>query len=177
MFKTDKNKTTFTRRKYFVDPKVQGTLLKQAILSWAWTSMTFAGVILLYRVAPAWLTGNNTPTGQFWYHMGPYVLASAVLLPIILFRSLLFSHRFAGPMVRVRRTLKEIASGESPPPIKFRDDDYWVDLANEINDVAAMVSRLKQAPDCSTSQQDCLDIVDDCPTQVEQSHVGAGVPV
>ncbi len=177
MSNTDKPQRQHSRKKYFIDPKVQGTLLQQAVLSWVWTSITFALVISFCRVGPARLSGSDDPSGQFWYHLGPYMLASAVLFPIILFRSVRFSHRFAGPMVRVRRTLQELARGESPPPMQFRKNDYWLDLANDINEVSVVVSQLRSASASCSSQRDCVGVAGDAATPAEQSQAGIGTHV
>lgn len=129
------------RRRYFVDPQVQGALIRQAIWYWLWTSITFGLVIILCRVAPSWLSGKDHPSGQLWYHLGPYVLASAVLFPVVVFSAIRCSHRFVGPMVRVRRTLKELAAGESVDELRLREHDYWTDIADHINEIAARLSR------------------------------------
>jgi hypothetical protein len=138
------------RSKYFVDPQVQGTLLRQAVLYWLWTTVTFGLVILFCRVAPSWLSGTTHPSGRVWYHLGPYVFASALLLPIVFFHAIRFSNRFAGPMVRVRRTLRELTHGESPRELRFRENDFWTDVADEINELSAAISQLRSSDSNST---------------------------
>ncbi|MFN5709871.1 MAG: hypothetical protein ACK48X_17590, partial [Planctomycetota bacterium] len=44
-----------------------------------------------------------------------------------------FSNRFAGPMVRLRRFMKELGEVGDAPPLKFRDDDFWSELAKDFN--------------------------------------------
>ena len=131
------------RRQYFVDPAVQGALLRQALWYWFCASATFAFIIFIYRVVPPWLTGKPDATGHIWYHLAPYLLASAVLFPIVVLRAIRFSHRFCGPMVPIRRALKQLAHGEeTPPTLKLRRTDYWKDIADEIN---AISERLEKA--------------------------------
>jgi hypothetical protein len=129
------------RRRNFVDPALQGALLRQAVVYWLWASATFSFVILVYRVFPEWVSDSGTDSGQdsgrFWYHMTPYFVASAVLFPIVMFHAIRFSNRFAGPMVRVRDTLKQLARRDTPPRLVFRKNDFWSDIADDINEIAA----------------------------------------
>ena len=55
-----------------------------------------------------------------------------------------FTHRFAGPVLRLRRELRDLADGKQSPTLKFRDGDYWKDLAVEFNRVAALIAEQKQ---------------------------------
>ena len=145
--------STERRRRYFVDPQVQGALLCQAIYYWCWASATFALIIFVYRVFPALLSGTGQESGRIWYHLAPYLVASAVLFPIVIFSSLRFSNRFVGPMVRVRRTLKQLARGETTPMWVFRENDFWSDTVNDINEIAALLRQVSP----STSDAPNLD--------------------
>lgn len=138
MAATNKDAKDYThlRKKLLVDRKVQGALVRQAALHWIWTTLTFGMVIFFSRIGPAWLTGAEGPTVGWWYHLSPYVIASVALIPIIVFATIRFSNRFAGPMVRVRRALKKLANGEQPERLKFREGDFWSDLADDINRIA-----------------------------------------
>lgn len=147
------------RRRYFVDPAVQGALLRQAICYWLWASATFSLFILMYRVFPAWLSGTGQESGRLWYHLAPYLVASAVLFPIVVFSAIRFSNRFAGPMVRIRRTLKQLAQGETPRRLVLRKNDFWSDIAGDINEIAA-----KQARPSTTA----------APSMAENVRCGAG---
>jgi hypothetical protein len=50
-----------------------------------------------------------------------------------------FSNRFVGPVFRTRMALKELAIGRPVEPLQFRDDDYWRDLARDLNAVSQQV--------------------------------------
>ncbi|MGI9456341.1 MAG: hypothetical protein ACR2NU_07250, partial [Aeoliella sp.] len=58
------------------------------------------------------------------------------MLPLAILHILRFTHRFAGPIVRLRRSMRELAAGEAPPRLKFRDLDYWQELADDYNSLA-----------------------------------------
>lgn len=137
------------RRQYLVDRPVQGAVVKHAMWYWVWTTIVFGGVVGFCRILPAWLSNSNEPWGRIWFHLGPYTLASAVLFPIIVTHAIRFSNRFAGPMVRVRRSLKALANGEPAEYLKFREGDYWLDIAEHINEI----SILMHGSDCPAAQQ------------------------
>jgi hypothetical protein len=82
---------------------------------------------------------------DMWFHFGPALVASLLLLPLVLFDVIRFSNRFAGPLVRLRRAMRTLARGEQVLPIKFRDGDYWQDFADDFNAVAATVQRYRAA--------------------------------
>jgi signal transduction histidine kinase len=91
---------------------------------------------------------------NFWknlqYRHGPTLLAVLVLSPIMLRDMCKLSNRFAGPIVRLRRGLNDLAAGKRVATMKFRDRDFWQDLANEFNQVA---ERLRDAESRAALQQ------------------------
>ena len=54
------------------------------------------------------------------------------------------TNRFAGPVYRVRVTLEHLVRGETIRPVKFRDGDFWCDLAPKLNVLAARLGQLEQ---------------------------------
>jgi len=63
----------------------------------------------------------------------PILLMSMAILPVVVWDAIRFSHRFAGPIFRVRRELNRHAQGERIRPLQFRPGDFWKDLAVQIN--------------------------------------------
>ena len=130
------------RRKYFIEPKVQGAILRQAACYWLFGSLTYTLVVCIYRIVPYWLSGEAVDSGTIWYHLAPMVVSSTVLLPIVMFSAVRFSHRFVGPMVRFRRILRQLSEGEPVPSVELRRNDFWRDVANELNRVSARLSEV-----------------------------------
>lgn len=138
--------STRTRKRFFVDPTVQGAFLVRAVvywmaclatvclMSWCWSS--------LLAVLQAF--GNDAP-GAFARHAPP-VLAALLVLPVIAYDTIRLSNRLVGPMVRLRRAMRSLANGEPVKPVHFRKGDFWQDLAEEFNAVAARVASLEQTP-------------------------------
>ncbi len=144
------------RRKYFVDPRVQGAILRQAAYYWLCGSVVFTLVMFLFRIVPPWLVSGDLDFGTIWHHLAPMVVSSAVLLPIVMFSAVRFTHRFVGPMIRFRQVLRQLAQGETVPPVKLRRKDFWQDVAKELNQVS---DRLREV---SAREPKCEEAVSKC---------------
>jgi hypothetical protein len=130
------------RRRYFCDSKVQGALLRQLIYYWLFGSITVVVFTLSYQVVPIFLAGETEALKQIWGRLGPMLISSAAIAPIVLMGAIRFSNRFVGPMLRFRRVLDELAKGEIPTsPIKLRENDYWADVADTINQISTRLTR------------------------------------
>lgn len=128
------------RNKKFVDPEIQMALIRRGLIYWFWASVAFAALIFLYRIAPSQLGGTARDPG-FWYHFGPVLIASIVTMPAIMINMIWFSHRFVGPMYRLRKELRHLAQGKKVQRVTFRDDDYWREVAEDLNRVAERLAR------------------------------------
>ena len=73
--------------------------------------------------------------GDIGLYYGPALMASLLLLPLMIVDVIRFSNRFVGPLVRLRRSMRELARGECVGPIEFRDADFWQEIAEEFNAV------------------------------------------
>ena len=79
--------------------------------------------------------------GELWfrYCAGLRMLLWA-LLPILALDFLQFTNRFAGPVLRLRAAMRQVARGEAAPPLSFRDDDFWQELAADFNRIAGRLN-------------------------------------
>lgn len=77
---------------------------------------------------------------QLW---GPMALAFLATAPIVVLDLARFAHSVAGPIVRLRRLVGELADGKPVQPVSFRKGDQWHDLAHEFNRLLAEVDRLR----------------------------------
>jgi hypothetical protein len=64
---------------------------------------------------------------------------SLLLLPIVVFDMVRFTNRLVGPMVRLRTALRCLCQGRPCEPLRFRHGDFWTELAEEFNALAARV--------------------------------------
>ena len=131
------------RRKLFVDSKVQGSLLLRTVGYWCFCLLTITLLLLCWRI----LTG---PARMFymhfddlWFHFGPALVASFILLPMVLLDVLRVSNRFVGPMIRLRRAMHDLARGKHVQPVDVRDGDFWREFAVDFN---ALARQMQQQP-------------------------------
>ncbi|MFH1478525.1 MAG: HAMP domain-containing protein [Candidatus Omnitrophota bacterium] len=63
------------------------------------------------------------------------------ILPIVFLLAVLFSHKIAGPVLRIERTIDEIRKGNLAKRIKLRTGDELWDLADTINTMVEAVDK------------------------------------
>ena len=127
------------RRRVLVDRKLQGSLLFRVALYWLCCQLSMAlmlGCCLALDESPrssaAWLQ-------QIWVQYGQALIASLLVLPLVLLDCLVISNKFAGPMLRLRRAMKQLADGQPVAPIRFRRGDFWGEFTTEFNRVLARI--------------------------------------
>jgi hypothetical protein len=127
------------RKKTFVDPKVQGALVRRLVLHW----FAFIAVAALVAFCLQVLSNPFKPirahAQDVWLTHGPFLLVMAFMLPVFIVDTIKLSHRFAGPIYRLRQTIRSLAKGGAYTPMKFRDVDFWQGLAEDFNE---MITRL-----------------------------------
>jgi hypothetical protein len=123
----------YKRKKFFVDPKVQGAFLLRIFVYW-FLCIVSSGTILI-----AWimLTGSNRvmlhPVAEFWAQFGPAVIVSGLMLPILMFDCVRLTNRLAGPVFRLRREMRNLVQGVPTRPIHLRPGDFFTELADDYN--------------------------------------------
>lgn len=143
----------FKRTRLFVDAKVQGALLLRAAMYWVLALLAITLMLLVWRITTGPARIFYTHFDDMWFHFGPALVASFVLLPIALIDVLKLSNRFVGPLLRLRREMRALARGEHVEPIEFRDHDYWRDMADEFNALVRLVEQQRRALDGHREEQ------------------------
>jgi len=79
---------------------------------------------------------NSKPISYnaFDLYWSPIIFISFLNLLVLIFYSLFFSHKMAGPMFRIKKTLKEIIANKKVNEIKLRKKDQFHDLASLLNE-------------------------------------------
>ncbi len=125
------------RKRWFVDPKIQGALVLRVVLYWLVCVIGSVLMILCWRAG----TGPACPfylrLVEMWPYYGPVVIVSLLVLPLVVADIIRFSNRFVGPMLRLRQAMRQMARGEYVEPIEFRGTDLWQDFADAFNAVLA----------------------------------------
>jgi hypothetical protein len=130
---------SYKRRQKFVDRQVQGSIVLRTATYWVLCMFTLGLMLFVWQIL-------NSPAEPFlihatamWQQYGPVAIASLLLLPILIVDIVGLSNRFAGPIYRLRRSIQQLANGEPAAPVKLRDNDFWVDFAEDFNRVLARV--------------------------------------
>jgi hypothetical protein len=145
------SKTSFARKRLFVDPEVQGQLVLRVILYWVTCLITVALMVMCWRIVNGPARPFYRHLDDMWFHLGPALLASLLLLPIVVVDVIRVSNRFVGPLLRLRRSLRGLARGEEVEPIRFRQGDFWQGFADEFNSLVTRVKELEIAAYRNTS--------------------------
>lgn len=125
-----------TRKQIWVDADVQGAIVRKVFVYWA--------ACLLFITLPLlWAAIAEDPSKYFFDHLGPLwqrycpiYFAMMALLPFTLWDALRLSHRISGPVLRVRQQLDRINSGLPFSNLEFRGNDFWHDLADQVNQLS-----------------------------------------
>jgi nitrogen fixation/metabolism regulation signal transduction histidine kinase len=118
---------------------VQGALARRILFHWLVFMLVTSVVAFTLQVLADPFRGLSAHLQELWWSQGPFLLVLAFLLPVFLMDAIKVSHRFAGPIFSLRRAIRSVAAGETPRKLKFRQDDFWKDLAEDYN---AMLKKL-----------------------------------
>ena len=122
---SDKNR----RWRLFADFKIQGICCLRIIVYWFVCQFamcaTIAGIASLEGPVP-------DAGGSVFRFIIPAFFISLFILPIALLDALIFTNRIMGPLFHFRRQFSRLAAAQSVAPIKFRKQDYFCDLEQEL---------------------------------------------
>tara|TARA_R110002049_G_scaffold2750_8_gene22261 strand:- start:212671 stop:213219 length:549 start_codon:yes stop_codon:yes gene_type:complete len=143
MFKKT-NRIPPAREALVIDPQIQGALIRRVAL-YGICGLFYFSIIEFLDVALA-------DPQRSWSEIGVAFLEQAVywgpgmivLLPIFAYDILRVSNRFAGPVVRLRKEMRDLTKGARLEPIEFRGEDYLHELADEYNALRDEVIKLRE---------------------------------
>ena len=136
------------RKQNFVDSAVQGSLLRRVIAHW----LVFFFVVAFSTITLQALMGDpeltlSTRLAREAREFSLIGIVIVVLFPAFLLDTIRFSNRFVGPISRLRRQMRELGETGETPVLRFRDNDFWMALADEFNAVRDRVMAGEQRPD------------------------------
>ena len=130
------------RGKEYVDPEVQGALWRRLLLHW----LAYTAVAVVLAMGLEWMNDPFRPLNEIlttaWWNYGPLLLVLMCLMPVFVFDTIRMSHRFAGPVYRLRQVIHNLASGEKAERVELRDNDFWKEIAADVN---RLVDRLSDS--------------------------------
>lgn len=137
------------RKRIVVDGDVQGAVVHSLLVHWAFffgAAFTAAAAMHFFQTFP-----NDTPRSfgdllaAVWQKNAMVFVVLLAMMPIFVRDMLKISHRFVGPIVRIRNGLKQLADGDRMQEIELRTNDHWKDLAEVVNRIAARIRKLESA--------------------------------
>lgn len=147
------------RKKLFVDREVQGGIIARAIRYWL-LSVAVVGMItvigwIFFAPGLATLAASPEQLAAMFTGLAVATIATTFLIPVVIYDQIKFTHRFAGPMVRLKDSMQRAAAGETVPAIRFRDEDYWKDFADAFNKMQARIPA-DDADDASVEAEELI---------------------
>ncbi len=125
------------RTRHFVNSSVQGALAWRLVFHWL--LFLFVGVAVTFLLL--FFSNPFESASVHWNTLlqtnGPFVVVGLLLLPIFVIDSIALSHRWTGPLVRVRQQMRTMASGDEGQKIKLRPGDFWHDFSEDFNALVA----------------------------------------
>ena len=144
------------RRKRFIDSDVQGALIRRLVGHWAlFLTVAFACAFCLQV-----LSNPFRPLGDhfanLWWTQGPFLVVTVFLLPVFVSDAIKLSHRWVGPVHRLRKTIREIAETGDVNGVDFRGDDFWQEIAGDFNVMLKRLEDKQRAELEQTGRDDAL---------------------
>ena len=137
-------KSNHKRKRLFVDTKVQGSLIRQLIIHWSCACLLiFLYMLTMQAFSNGFALSFTENFSALWQRYGLLALVMLVISPVFIYDSMKLSNRFVGPMVSFRSALKQLAKGEDPDPISFRQNDFWKELSNDLNQISSELKELR----------------------------------
>jgi hypothetical protein len=131
------------RRRLFVDRPVQGALVRRVVFHWFSFALCLAVILWMAQYMQNPLESFGDHLSAFPKKHGLVFIVLVLLLPAFLWDTVRLSHRFAGPVLRLRRMMQELAAGEDPGELRFRDGDFWCELGDHFNGIRAALLRAR----------------------------------
>lgn len=130
------------RKKLYVSRRIQGGMLAKLALYWGVYHFVLWHAMFMYRYMQyrADVLGGAAHVSfaelysTFAAQHYSMVLCAVGVFPIVLWDMVKITHRIAGPLVRFQNTLREMAKGVRPRPIKLRRGDLLVELQDAFNE-------------------------------------------
>lgn len=135
------------RKKHYIDACVQGALARRIILHWLLFLAVGSFVAFVLQALANPFQPLGTHAREMWWSHGPFLLVMAFLLPVFVVDTIKLSHRFAGPIYNLRRSIRQITDGEPARKLKFRRHDFWHGLADEFNEMLEKLGLLETKDD------------------------------
>src|SRR5437867_465608 len=153
----------YERSRLFVDAAFQGRLIFRLVMYWVIYHVALWHAVFLYSLIsaaigydPAVATKSfGTLYWEFTTQHVAVILCFLAMLPILGRDLLKFSHRLAGPLVRFRNTMEQMAAGKPVQAVTLRRADlpnHFLATFNKL--ITVWNQRFSQSPAPSLEQEE-----------------------
>ena len=153
------------RKQFLIDRKVQGSLAIR--LAMHWLLLLVLTLTLNFGLR---FVGNVDESSLIdvaataFRDQAAAMLVLLALLPWFIKDALQLSHRFVGPVFRMRSALRQLADGEELQPVVFRRGDFFRDVADDINRLGSKLAQerkeLQRARMMQASEVECAATIE-----------------
>ena len=125
-----------------VDYRIHSPLAVRIALYWMTCLAAITAILLVWHVVAVPGESIAAHLASIARVYGPAAIASLLLLPAVIFDLVrLSSVDCTGPMIRLRRSLHDLAQGRPVAAVRFRHADFWEEFADDFNTVAVRSAR------------------------------------
>lgn len=138
----------YKRARFLINKKFQ---LKFAFFVCSWIfALSMIYPIIIYNIFEYFLKIASSPThvtltvekvraveNQVLFLLG---ILQMLFLGITFMLSIFLSHRIAGPLYKLRRSMEEVAKGNFDLRINFRKNDHFIEMQDTFNDMIQHLS-------------------------------------
>lgn len=120
---------------------VQTRLSLRLSAYWLLSQLALWNLVFIWRLLQE---GPGDPLEQYRrlvVDFAPALVATLLLLPILVWDTVKFSHRIFGPIYRFRCVLQALAAGEPVPPVRLRQDDFLTEVRDDLNHLLETLQR------------------------------------
>ena len=135
------------RKTYFIDPEFQVRMARHFL------AVLVTGIVLVIGNLYVLTTlhrafGQASAAGTDWPQMAMFVTYGIVLaaasIGVVLVLCMVYAHRLAGPVYKIRAALHDLADGEVPEAVRLRERDMLKDVVVALNAVTARRRRVRR---------------------------------
>lgn len=137
------------RSKVTIDPTVQWALVRRVLRYGVFVLVMTEILLPLWFAFLSWgvidsSDGLKDAILNGWQRSLPVVAFFVVIAPILAYDILKLSHRFAGPVYRLQKSIQSLTAGQKVEPIRLRKNDFWTDLIDDFNVLAEQVNAMRK---------------------------------
>ena len=133
------NPRRYRRRQLIVNRALQFPFVRVMVLSvclMAAASLTAVSLAIRVTLSTFELSQDAVTVSLFNTASWMIVLELLLVTPVVVWLGILITHKVAGPLVRIRTALAQLAAGDFNVQIRLRQGDELADVADLINYLA-----------------------------------------